>query len=359
MKAPPRSVLVIVTRRIGDVLLATPVVRSLKRAWPEAEIDMLVFASTAAAVAANRDVRQVHTIAERPTFSQHLDLIVKLFRRYDLALSLVPGDRPTLYAFVGGRRRVGLLLNTRKERWKQHLLHHWVEYDLSTRHTLLAHLAALAPLNVPPLAEVVVSWRDVDEQGAARLLAQLHESRYVVLHLYPKFNYKMWHEQAWIALAQWIAARGLGIVLTGSNDAQELAYVGRLAAIMPGALNLAGKLSLAESACVLARAAAYVGPDTALTHMAAALGVPTVALFGPTDPLQWGPWPKGHGMQSTPWRRVGDQASHNVRIVQGSAACVPCRHEGCERHITSFSDCLQTLPATRVIAALRAAAQLT
>lgn len=359
MTPPPRSVLVIVTRRIGDVLLATPVLRSLKRAWPDAAIDALVFSSTAAALSANPDVRDIHGIAERPTRTQHFAFIRKLFRRYDLAVSLVPGDRPTLYAFATGRRRVGLLMATRKERWKRHLLHRWIPYDLSEQHAVLAHLSILQALDVPPVAEVTMAWRETDERRVTEMLAPLGEKRYIVLHLYPKFNYKMWGDAQWLELARWITARGLAIVLTGSSDPVELAYVTRLAHAMNASLNLAGKLSLAESACVLVRARAYVGPDTALTHMAAALNVPIVALFGPTDPLQWGPWPSGHDAHRTPWRRLGDQSLHNVRIVQGSGACVPCRLEGCERHVNSFSDCLLNLPASRVTHALKEIANLT
>ena len=95
MTAPPRRVLVIVTRRIGDVLLATPVFRSLKRAWPDATLDALVFSSTASVISANTDIARILAIPERPGLLQHLVFIAKLFRQYDLALSLVPGDRPT------------------------------------------------------------------------------------------------------------------------------------------------------------------------------------------------------------------------------------------------------------------------
>src|SRR5690606_11591546 len=108
---PPKSVLVIVTRRIGDVLLATPLVRSLKQAWPDAAIDALVFDGTEEILAANPDVRRVHAVPERPGLRRHLALLAPLVRRYDLALSLVPGDRPTLYAFIAGRRRAGLLID--------------------------------------------------------------------------------------------------------------------------------------------------------------------------------------------------------------------------------------------------------
>ena len=352
---PPRRVLVIVTRRIGDVLLATPVIRSLKHAWPDAAIDAVVFSSTAGVLAANADIRQIHAIPERPGLLQHLVFMVKLFKRYDLALSLVPGDRPTFYAFFAGRKKVGLLLDTPKESWKRRFLDHWVAYDLAAKHTVLTYLSLLAPLGVTPRAEVSASWREADQQRATTWLAPLNHERFVVLHLYPKFNYKMWSDAGWIALAQWISARKLRIVLTGGNDAAELAYIQRLANRMSAPLNLAGQLSLGETACVLARAAAYVGPDTAVTHMAAALDVPTVTFFGPTDPVKWGPWPKGHPPDQTPWQRFGDQTRGRVHLLQGRAPCVPCGKEGCGRNIASFSDCLQQLPAERVIRALNAA----
>ena len=360
MNPPPHRVLIIVTRRIGDVLLATPVFRSLRSAWPDATIDTLVFSSTADVLLSNADVNTIHKIPERPGLLQHIVFIANLFRRYDLALSLVAGDRPTLYAWCAGRQRMGLLLPTLKESWKRRFLHRWVAYDLNEKHTVLTHLSLLEPLGVPAIAEVTPSWSGADEQRAAQALSPLHGKPYVVLHLYPKFNYKMWSDDGWLELARWISAQGLHLALTGSSDTAELAYVKRLATQMNAPLNLSGQLTLNQSACVIARAAAYVGPDTALTHMAAALGVPTVAIFGPTDPLKWGPWPKGFSGSNggTPWQRLGDQTIGRVSIVQGNASCAPCNKEGCNRNVSSYSDCLQNLPARRVINALRRVAQL-
>ena len=65
MKTPPRSVLVIVARRLGDVLLATPLIRSVKRAWPDAAVDVLVFEGTQGVLANNPDVRRVLAVSER------------------------------------------------------------------------------------------------------------------------------------------------------------------------------------------------------------------------------------------------------------------------------------------------------
>jgi heptosyltransferase-3 len=349
---PPRNVLLIVTRRIGDVLLATPVVRSLKRSWPGTKIDMLVFKGTEGFVAASREVNRVLTVPERPGLAEHLKLAARIARRYDLALSLVPGDRPTLYAFVAGKKRAGLLVPTRKERWKQRLLDAWIPFDNDDTHTVRMHLALLDAIGVAPVAEVAPTWTRDDEAHAKALLAPLGAERYVVMHPYPKFRYKMWTQAGWSDVAQWLLDRGMRVVLTGGPDAAEREYVAAIAALTPGVLNLTGALTLGGVAYAISRAAAYVGPDTAITHAAAALGVPTVALFGPSNPVKWGPWPAGHDPGANPWVLKGSQASGRVRLVQGAGGCVPCRNEGCDKHVESSSECLVNMSSVTVIAAL-------
>jgi heptosyltransferase-3 len=89
-----------------------------------------------------------------------------------------------------------------------------------------------------------------------------------------------------------------------------------------------------------------------MTHFAAALGVPTAAVYGPTNLVKWGPWPRGHAPDANPWRRCGSQRVGNVALIQGPGACVPCHLEGCDRHIDSFSDCLLDLPPASVIAGI-------
>jgi len=352
---PPRSVLVIVTRRIGDVLLTTPLIRSVKQAWPGAAIDVLVFTGTEGVLAANPDIRRVIAIAERPAWFRHLALLLKIARRYDIALSVVPGDRPTLYAWLAGGWHAGLVLDEPKHRWKQRLLKRWVAFDNRGTHTVRMHLALTRTLDITPSLEVVAKWSDADRAGLARQLPFALSESYAVLHAYPRFNYKMWRDAAWAEVAQWLQARGLRVVLSGGADAAERAYVAGIARAIPDAVDLAGRLTLSQAACLLAHARAYAGTDTALTHIAAAVGVPVVALYGPSDPVKWGPWPARYARDANPWRRHGSQRVNNVHLIQGAGACVPCLLEGCDRHLASFSDCLQQLPAQRVIAALAAA----
>lgn len=344
----PRRILVVVTRRIGDVLLATPLIRSLKQAWPDSCIDALVFAGTEGALLGNADIDQVLTVPARPAVSRHVSLLASLFRRYDLALSLIPGDRPTLYAWLAGRRRIGLLVDQSDQRWKQRLLDKWVAFDPFNTHTVRAHLALAAALDIPLIGEVVLSSRPEDLATVDAVLGKPCAAL-AVLHPYPKFRYKMWHEAGWIEVARWLIDNGFRVALTGSPDADERAYVDVIAAQLPDALNLCGKLTLGGTAALLKRAKFYVGPDTAVTHMAAASGVPTIALFGPSDPVKWGPWPQEHPASSNPWLRLGNQRCGNVQLVQGPGVCVPCKLEGCDRHINSGSDCLQAIPATAII----------
>ncbi len=349
----PQRILVVVTRRIGDVLLATPLIRSLKQAWPDAQIEALVFAGTEGVLAANPDLHVVHTVPERPGLMQHAALLMRLFKRYDLALSLVPGDRPTLYAWLAGQRSIGLLLDQPGQRWKQRFLDQWVAMDAANTHTVRSHLQLAAALGIPAIPEVVVSWRPEDSAAVDTLLGKPCGAL-AVLHPCPKFRYKMWHQQGWIDVANWLISNGVRVALSGGPDADERAYVAAIAQRLPDSIiNAAGKLSLGGVAALLSRAQFYIGPDTAVTHMAAATGVPTIALFGPTDPVKWGPWPKGHPAATNPWRRLGDQRSANVQLVQGRATCVPCGHEGCERRIGSASDCLLAIPATTIINCLK------
>ena len=111
---------------------------------------------------------------------------------------------------------------------------------------------------------------------------------------------------------------------------------------------LDGRLDWPQLSGLLAQARVYVGPDTSVTHLAAAAGCPTVALYGPTDPRLWGPWPAG-GLDAM-WQASGHmQRRGNVWLVQNPLPCVPCQLEGCERRLESYSACLDELAAERVI----------
>jgi heptosyltransferase-3 len=344
------NALIVCTRRIGDVLLTTPVVRSLKAALPHLMIDMLVFEGTQDIISANSDIRRIWTIPERPPIGTHLRLLYSIWGRYDLALSVLAGDRPTFHAWVAGQYRVGTLLPDRKSQWKRKMLHDWVPFDNIHTHTVVMNLRLLAPLGIASFGTPVVSWAREDEDSVSRAFPGMRSARpYVVLHVSPKFAYKTWTVAGWVALGRWLMDRGMTVVVTGV-ETTERAYCEQVLHGLPDAVNLVGQATLPALGCLLGHAALYVGTDTAVSHMAAAVGVPTVVLFGPSNPVKWGPWPKDFPpTEQSPWFKQGSQRQGNVFLLQGEGDCVPCLGEGCDRHINSLSECLQQLPVNRVI----------
>lgn len=346
----PKKVLVVATRRIGDVLLTTPLIRSLRRAWPEAQIDVLVFEKTEGFISTNPDINKILTIAKINRFLPHIKFLFSIRRRYDLALSLQTGDRPTLYSWIAGKFRIGMIEGSfRHWWWKRLLLNQWVPFDNVNTHTVLMNLQLTKLLEVKPSYEVSVFWRPEDEKRVALALPfNMQSEDYAILHVYPKFIRKRWRQDGWIELGQWLEKRGMRVVLTGGNEEEEVNYIEQIAScISSKVVNMAGGLSLSEVAFLTSRACLYVGVDTAPTHMAAALGVPTVAIFGPTNPVKWGPWPKGH-TEGNPYVRKGSQIAGNVFLIQGVGDCVPCE-KGCGNNRNNASECLQRLPASWVI----------
>ena len=84
MKFPAQSILLIATRHIGDVLLTTPLLRSLRLAYPDARIDALVYHWTAGILDGNPDVNNLITVNQNPRFPEYAALVKQIFRNYDL-----------------------------------------------------------------------------------------------------------------------------------------------------------------------------------------------------------------------------------------------------------------------------------
>jgi len=333
------SILLLVLRRLGDVLLATPLLRSLRRAYPDATIDVMVYAGQEGILAGNPDCSNVIAVDPYPDRAGYFRLVRRLWRHYDLALTTQTNDRSHLYAFLFARRRVGLVSDLRwSSFWKRGSCSKYAVLDDMNTHTVIQNLVLADLLGIPRVYEVVPPAGD---QPGPSL------ENYAVLHPYPKFNYKQWTRSGWASLIDWLRGQGLRVVLTGGPDPDEKAYN---AGLVPKgeALDLTGRLSLGALSALYRKARLYVGPDTSTTHLAAACGVPTLALFGPTNPVKWGPWPAGHE-GSNPYQRRGRQRVGNVLLLQGVqpadlGRCVPCHLEGCERHLRSYSRCLTEMP---------------
>ena len=334
-------VLIVALRRLGDVLLATPLIRSVKRAYPESSIDALVFAGTEGILTGNPDLSQVHAIPQRPRGGEALAMLLRFYKRYDLALSTQTGDRPTLIAVIAGRQSAGPLEAAGLAAAVKRLALSRSYVSDRRQHRVLDMLRLTELIGIPAQTGIVCP-----AGGARPALAPMQP--YAVVHAAPMFTYKRWTAGGWRGLAAALHERGLGIVVTGAaTDRSYLDDIWRDGKVV----RADGKTDWPGLSALIAAARVYIGPDTAITHLAAAVGTPTVALYGPTDPRLWGPWPQG-GLDR-PWAAAGTiQHRGNVWLVQNPLPCLPCQLEGCERRLDSYSQCLDELTVDQVLAAV-------
>jgi heptosyltransferase-3 len=348
-----KTILVIATRQIGDVLLTTPLVRAARQCWPEARIEVLGFAGTLGMLRGNPDIDNLIESPARLRWNTLRALVRQLWRRYDLALVTQPGDRAHLMGWVAARRRSGIVpAGGSSSWWKALLLDHAVHSagDRGDVHAVTEKLELLAPwraVGQGALAEVVPpAAAPLPADVQAQLLAGA-----VVLHVPSMWDYKQWPVGHYRELAAGLLAQGRQVVLTGSASPRDKACIAPLLDLAPGPqlLDLSGRLDFNQLSALLGQAALYIGPDTSVSHLAAAAGLPVIAIFGPTNPRRWAPWPAGPTAQALFERSALQQERGNVTLLQGGIGCVPCSLAGCEDRLHSRSDCLIAITPQRVL----------
>lgn len=364
LSRPPRRVLVLCLRRLGDVLLSSALIRTVRRAWPQARIEVMVNASSAAALQGNPDIDALIVQPESPRRSQELVLLARLFQRYDLAISTLYNDRPFFFGRLASRRFVSVVPPPTEPgaAWKRRLCSAWCLLDGKRVHAVDQYLQLADALELPRVPEVVAPRPHDDAALRDALGPGWQDARWAVVHPSPLYRYKAWTAEGWRAVIAHLAGRGLRVRLSGGPSEAERALAARLLEGLEPALraqvdDLTGRLPFAALTPLVEGAAVFVGPDTSVTHLASATGVPVVALLGPSHPVAWGPWPqRWPGPGASPWiLKAPLQQAGNVWLLQGEGDCVPCLQEGCERRLDSRADCLDGLAAARVIQAIDAA----
>lgn len=347
----PRAILVIATRQIGDVLLTTPLIAAARDRWPQASIDVLGFAGTLGMLKGNIAIRQFIEVPLQSGWSEAWPFVRRLWRRYDLALVTQQSDRAHLYGWVAARFRSGLIPSrTSISWWKRRLLQHAVRIDDDATPTVIEKLKLLDPWCGQAASVRVVPPPDV---ALPLELEMLLGPAPVVVHVPSMWRYKQWPISHYVELLRELLARGHQVVLTGSGSTTDQAQIAEVRGLAsaPHLIDASGRINLSQVGTLLRRAALYVGPDTSITHLAAACDVPVVAIFGPTNPVRWGPWPQGHAAQSPYVRARPEQPVGRVILLQADQACVACGHAGCEDHLDSRSLCLEALSAGKVLQA--------
>jgi heptosyltransferase III len=346
-----RRVLVTKLRHHGDVLLASPVFTVLKHGAPAAEIDALIYRETAAMLEGHPAIAQLHTI-DRDWKRQGLLAQVRAeggllgalrARRYDLIVHLTEHPRGAwLTRLLRPRYSVARHIERAHWLWRTSFTHYYRLPRTTPRHTVECNLDALRRIGFQPAPQDKSLVLQLDETAVERvrtLLSQhaLDPRRFVQMHPGSRWLFKCWSPERYAALLERLAADGLRVALTGAPDSRERGLVDAILAQTSRStraylVDLTGALDLRELAALTRNARAFIGVDSAPMHIAAALGTPVVALFGPSGELEWGPWGVAH--------RIVTSAEH---------PCRPCGNDGCGGG--KISECLTTLPVDRVHAA--------
>jgi heptosyltransferase-3 len=289
-----RNILVIKLRYLGDVLLATPVLRILRETFPGARVSMAVNAGTEDILKRNPDLDEVITV-KRDGIGAWLTFLRGLRgRRFDCVIDLTDADRSAVLAWTtGAGTRVGL---NEEHRWRGLLYTTIGRHRPESRHRIEKDLDVLRALGIessagPPCLEVSAE----DEHAAADLLddfgAGTFSPRRPLVMLQPgaRYWFKAWPAERFAALGDRLAQRfDCQVLIGGDRHDRPLAESIR-SQLRSKPVVLAGRTSVLQHAAVLKRCALFVGNDNGPMHMASALGVPVLALFGPSDPAEWGP----------------------------------------------------------------------
>lgn len=359
---PPRSILVVCIRLIGDVILSTPLVGLLKSAYPDAEIDYLVNRGTGEFLEKDPRIRSVlytrNREARKPAGNPEPGYFLKIFGRYDMAITLNASDRGNLAVLIAGRGiRIGFYqeVGALKTGWRKFFLTHPLPFPGMIHVARVAQLVAEAIAIPVPRLEAKVFWDREDEGKREEFLRREGiAGPFFVVHPFARWGYKYWVADRFAKVSDEIA-RGYDIrpVWTSSPDPEEarrLREASALCRIRPALC--AGEFTLNRMTCLLSRAALYVGLDTAVSHLAATTGVPMVVLFGPTIAERWSPWNnQGPVEQQCPLPR-GTQRAGRMILIQKDWDCVPCGKAGCDGE-GGESRCLTEIQVPEVLDAVR------
>jgi len=314
-----KRVLIRATNWVGDAVMTLPALEAVRENFPSSYIAVLAKPWVAPIYEHQPAADRVLTFRKGEGGVGGLGELIQCIRlirrqRFDLAILFQNAFEAALLAFLGGARfRVGyctdgraLLLTHRVLRGREVLKVHQTEYYLS----LLRGMGWRAESKAPRLC---VSSADRDAAETILVKEGISEGDFL-LGLSPGAIFggaKRWPAERFAEIGD-MGARGWGARSLIFGSGREAAICGRVCGAMQSpALDLSGRTSLGVAMGLIDRCSFFVTNDSGLMHIAAALKVPTVAIFGPTDPVTTGP------------------RGPYTRIVRHDTSCAPCLKPEC------------------------------
>lgn len=337
-------ILVLRYRFIGDTLLTVPFLRNLRRAFPDAEIDMVVAPYSSDVLIGTPYVDEFITY-DPPTIhadskGQHNTLKAKSRfirslrkKKYDKAYVLKRSFSSALIAFLSGaKERIGF--DTEKRGF---LLTRRVPY-IHEEHEVRNFLSVLRADGVPVIDEHLEAWLTPDELAFGdEFLARGEISPgdiIVAIHPFTANPPRSWHEDSFVEAANRLQEiHGVKVIIFGGKRELSLAKYFK-ERINPPPLIAVGTTTLRETMAILSKCSLLLCNDSGIMHMGAALNVPLIALFGPQSPVKFGPW--------------GEKCS----IIYKNFFCSPCRQkffEECDPSPRMKPMCMEEIGVDEVV----------
>jgi predicted lipopolysaccharide heptosyltransferase III len=335
-----KKILLIQLGDIGDVVLTTPTIKTLKENHPSGEIFVLLRSHARQLLEGYPLVDGLFSLdKKKKSFAEEIayqrDILLGLrSERFDLSIDLRAGTRGAFVSFLSGARvRIGRYRGDGRL-CRNRLFTHLVSPENELNQYAAMHsLNMLAPFDLEiedTHPELITTYEQ--QRSAENILREERippDRPILALHPFSRWGYKEWPIKNYAKLINYMCSRyKVSLIVTGSIEerarASEIARMSR-----SNVHNLAGTTSLGELAAILKKCSLLIGIDSAPMHIAAAVGTPTVTIFGPSSPLNWAPQGKHHS------------------VISKDLPCVPCRQKGCNN--SEVSRCLDELSAEEVI----------
>ncbi|MBF0449126.1 MAG: putative lipopolysaccharide heptosyltransferase III [Magnetococcales bacterium] len=299
-----KQFLLIKLNHIGDTLIMTPTIRILKERYPEAQIDVIVRSGCDAVLQGNPDIREILTVAS-PEKSQrtlwgeiknNYRIVRHIFnRQYDYGFDLSDTDKGKIFLRLSNTRVRGFNRRWVKMKRKHRLVYNaFSDYDWTKRHQVLKDFVTVTDiLGLQAEAGPLVVNTDIDVERLKKKLPEMDlDKPYVVIHPTSRWRFKQWLPQGWAEIADWLREEhGMQVIFSsGPSDVETETIDQIVLASRQKHESVRGRLSLREGAWLIENSQLFAGVDTVVMHLAAAVGAPSVALFGPSSEWSWRPW---------------------------------------------------------------------
>lgn len=331
-------VLIIQTAFIGDVVLTTPLIRAAKSCLPRARIDILVIPAAKNLLENHPDLDQVFIFDKRKT-QKGLCQLRKLGQQlrqqqYDLVLSPHRSLRSAILALMtGAKNRIGFDTSAGAWLYTQKISYHQDWHEVNRNLALLASLGCQINTERPQLFPADADYRIVDQRMQSAS-ATVPENR-IAMAPGSVWATKKWPAGYFIQLAQDLIRAGKQIWLVGG--AEDASLGAQIAAqVGAGIHNVAGQLTLLQSAALIQRCRLLISNDSAPQHLGVAVGTPVITIFGSTVP-EFGFAPYG---------------AHN-RVVEIELDCRPCGIHGHQKCPLGTLECMAKILPQQVFAVVQ------